>query len=297
MGANKEFVGSVVSLWRYPVKSMQGEAIDVTAITERGILGDRAYAILDRETGHIASAKHPRKWSKLIACRAAYAEPPQLGAPLPALRITLPDGRIVSSAQPDIDQILSQVFDREVALVTTLATSPTREADRTPIDAEPEQELIRAEPMAIAAPSGTFFDYAPVHVLTTATIERLQALFPAGRFDVRRFRPNMVIEPASGAQGFVENGWLGRSVVIGADAAPHLELIDPSPRCVVTTLAQDDLPRDPGILRTITQHNAAASVTAAPGVVFPAVAGVYAAVRRDGIIRRNDPIFLIDGGA
>lgn len=296
MQTHEELAGSVVALWRYPVKSMQGEEIDATAINERGILGDRAYAILDRETGHIASAKHPRKWSKLIACRAEYVEPPQLDAPLPALRITLPDGRTVSSAQPNIDQLLSQLFDREVALVTTLATSPTREADRTPIDGEPEQELIRAEPMALASPSGTFFDYAPVHVLTTATIERLQALSPAGRFDVRRFRPNIVIAPA-GTQGFVENDWLGRSVVIGTAAAPHLELIDPSPRCVVTTLAQADLPRDPGILRTITQHNAAASVTAAPGVVFPAVAGVYAAVRRDGIIRRNDPIFLLDDGA
>ncbi|MBV9787419.1 MAG: MOSC domain-containing protein [Chloroflexi bacterium] len=297
MQTSASLAGSVVSLWRYPVKSMQGEQIDTTAITERGILGDRAYAILDRETGHVASAKHPRKWSKLIACRAAFVEPPQLGAPLPAIAITLPDGQVVSSAQPDIDRILSRLFEREVSLVTTLAASPTREADRTPIDGTPEQELIRAEPMAIASPSGTFFDYAPVHLLTTATIARLQALFPAGRFDVRRFRPNIVVAPAAQVEGFVENDWLGRAIVIGAEAAPRLDLIDPSPRCVVTTLAQEDLPRDPGILRTIAQHNAAASVTAAPGVVFPAVAGVYAAVRRDGTIRQHDPIFLSEQGA
>lgn len=292
-----ELVGSVVSLWRYPVKSMQGEEVGTTAMLERGILGDRAYAILDRETGHIASAKHPRKWSKLFACRAAFMEQPQLGAPLPAIWITLPNGLVVSSAQPGIDQVLSRALDRDVALITTPVASATREADRSPIDGGPEQELIRAEPMAIASPSGTFFDYAPVHLLTTATIERLQALFPAGRFDVRRFRPNIVIAPVVGAQGFVENEWLGRSLVIGNDAGPRLELIDPSPRCVVTTLAQDDLPRDPGILRTITRHNAAASVTLAPGVVFPAVAGAYAAVRHDGTIRQNDPIFLIKHGA
>lgn len=297
MHSSGEFAGSVVSLWRYPVKSMQGEELDSTSITERGILGDRAYAILDRETGHIASAKHPRKWSKLFACRAAFAAPPQLGAPLPALWITLPDGVVVSSAQPDIDQLLSRALDRDVTLVTTLAASPTREADRTPVDGGPEDELIRAEPMAIASPSGTFFDYAPVHVLTTATLARLQSLFPDGRFDVRRFRPNIVIAPAAESQGFVENDWLGRSIVLGAEAGPRLDLIDPSPRCVVTTLAQGDLPRDPGILRTITRHNAAASVTLAPGVVFPAVAGVYAAVRRDGTLRRDDPIFLSEHGA
>lgn len=297
MQTSANLAGSLVSLWRYPVKSMQGEQIEATAISERGILGDRAYAILDRETGHIASAKHPRKWSRLIACRAAFAEPPRLGAPLPAVTITLPNGQLVSSAQPDVDQILSRLFEREVTLVTTLAAAPTREADRTPIDGTPEQELIRAEPMAIASPSGTFFDYAPVHILTTATIARLQTLFPAGRFDLRRFRPNIVVAPAAEAEGFVENDWLGGSIVIGADVGPRLDLIDPSPRCVVTTLAQDDLPRDPGILRAITQHNAAASVTAAPGVVFPAVAGVYAAVRRDGAIRQHDPIFLSQQGA
>lgn len=292
MSETRELAGSVVALWRYPVKSMQGEAVQTTAVTGRGMLGDRAYAILDRETGHIASAKHPRKWSTLFACQAEFVEPPQLGADLPPVRITLPDGATVGSAQPNIDQILSRALNRDVALVTTTPNGPTREADRTPIDASPEQEIIRTEPMALASPSGTFFDYAPVHLLTTATLDRLQALFPAGRFAARRFRPNIVIAPGL-AEGFVENDWLSRSIAIGAAGATRLDLIDPSPRCVVTTLAQADLPRDPGILRTITQHNAAASVTLAPGVVFPAVAGVYAAVSRDGTISRGDPVFLL----
>jgi hypothetical protein len=282
--------GSVVSLWRYPIKSMQGEQIDVAAVVERGVLGDRAYAVLDRATGHIASAKHPRKWAALFQCRAAFMEPPQLGAPLPPVAITLPDGTVISSAQHDVDQVLSGVLGRDISLIATAPAAPTREANRSPLDSAAEQDIILEEPMALAAPVGTFFDYAPVHVLTTATLNSFQALYPAGRFDVRRFRPNIVVAPLANEQDFVENTWLGQSLTIGAEA--QLKLIDPTPRCVVTTLAHDDLPHDPGILRTVSQHNAVASVTLAPGVVFPAVAGVYAHVQQAGTMCHGDAVWL-----
>ncbi len=283
-------VGSVVSIWRYPVKSMQGEEVDGAAIGERGVLGDRAYALLDRATGHIVSAKHPRKWSRLWACWARFAAPPRLGAPLPPVWITLPDGAVISSAQPDVDRVLSDVLGRDVSLVTQAPAAPTREADRTPLDSTADGETILEEVMARAAPAGTFFDYAPVHVLTTGTLARLSDLYPEGRFEVHRFRPNVVVAPADGERDFVENAWLGRPLAIGAQA--RLYLLDPCPRCVVTTLANDDLPRDPGILRTVTRHNAVASVTAAPGFVFEAVAGVYAGVLQAGTIRRGDVVSL-----
>ena len=280
--------GSVVAIWRYPVKSMQGEEVDGAAIGERGVLGDRAYALLDRATGHIASAKHPRKWSTLWACRARFAAPPHLGAPLPPVWITLPDGGVISSAEPDVDRVLSAAVGRDVSLVTQVPGAPTREANRTPIDSD--GETILEEAMGLAAPAGTFFDYAPVHLLTTGTLARLSDLYPEGRFDVRRFRPNVVVAPADGERDFVENQWLGQQLAIGGKV--HLYLLDPCPRCVVTTLANDDLPRDPGILRTVTRHNAAASATAAPGFVFEAVAGVYASVLQAGVIRQGDAVSL-----
>lgn len=284
-------LGSVSALWRYPVKSMQGEQISSAPITERGILGDRAYAVLDKETGHIASAKHPRKWSALFACRAAFAEPPQLGAPLPPVWLTLPDGSVLSSAQPDADRLLSRALGRDVALVTHTPAAPTREADRTPLDDGAAQTVITQETMALAAPAGTFFDYAALHILTTATLDHAQDLYPAGRFEVRRFRPNIVVAPAEGQRGFVENDWIGHTILIGAELRLHL--IDPCPRCVVTTLAQADLPHDPGILRTLGRHNAAASATLAPGVVFSAIAGIYASVLCGGMLCCNDAIRLV----
>jgi uncharacterized protein YcbX len=285
--------GSVVELWRYPVKSMQGEQIQATAITERGVLGDRAYALMDQATGYIVSAKHPRKWDAVLACRAAFAQPPRLGAPLPPVWITLPDGAVVSSTVANIDQILSDALGRDVTLLAEAPAAPMREANRAPIDGSDFQELIRQELIGLAAPDGTFFDHAALHVLTTATLNQLQALYPTGRFAASRFRPNLLVALGGDEPGFVENTWLGRSLAIGAEAQLHL--IDPTPRCVVTTLAQGDLPHDTGILRTVGQHNAAVSVTLAPGVVLPAVAGAYASVIQGGTLQVGDHVWFQDG--
>jgi uncharacterized protein YcbX len=125
-------------------------------------------------------------------------------------------------------------------------------------------------------PLETFFDLAVIHLLTTATIERLRELYPQGRFEVRRFRPNIVVAPA-GQSGFVEDGWVGRTLAIGEEV--RLSVTGPCPRCVMTTLPQGDLPADPGILRTAARHN-------------HVNVGVYAAVLRGGRIRRGDPVRL-----
>src|SRR5919109_236706 len=109
-------VGAVVSLWRYPVKSMMGEELNASEVTERGLLGDRAYALVDRSDGKVASAKNPRKWPQLFDFRAAFIDTPHPGAQVPPVRITLPDGTIATSTQPDLNQILSRALNREVTL-------------------------------------------------------------------------------------------------------------------------------------------------------------------------------------
>jgi len=126
-------------------------------------------------------------------------------------------------------------------------------------------------------PAGTFFDLAVVHMLTTATIDHLRALYPEGRFEVRRFRPNIVVSTGPGEQGFVENDWIGHTVAIGDQVC--LRITGPCPRCVMTTLPRGDLPKDPGILRAAAQHN-------------QANVGVYADVIAGGAIRRGDPVTL-----
>src|SRR5215208_8140072 len=112
-------LGSVVSLWRYPVKSMMGEELNAAEVTERGLLGDRAYGLVDRSDQKVASAKNPRKWPQLFDFRAALLDPPRTGAPVPPVRITLPDGTTVTSGQAGLNELLSQVLNREVRLEGT----------------------------------------------------------------------------------------------------------------------------------------------------------------------------------
>jgi uncharacterized protein YcbX len=280
------FRGSVVALWRHPVKSMMGEELNAAEVTEGGLLGDRAYAVVDSTDGKVASAKNPRKWPMLFDFRAALADIPRPGMTTPPVRIALPDGTVLSSEQPDIHQILSTVLQRPVALdaaecVHRAGGEPSVPEARAATAEEywPDMEGLehRDTVTDFGLPQGTFFDAAVVHVLTTATLDRLRALYPAGRFEVRRFRPNMVVETANDGTAFVENAWIGRTLAIGD--AVRLSITGPCPRCVMTTLAQGDLPRDAGILRTAAQHN-------------QANVGVYASVLQGGEIRRGDSVSL-----
>jgi uncharacterized protein YcbX len=262
-------VGSVVSLWQYPVKSMMGEELNATEVTERGLLGDRAYALVDSSDRKAVTAKNPRKWPRLFDFRATFIEPVRAGTKAPPVRIALPDGTTVTSDQGDLNQILSKVLNREVTL---------RAAEHGPVNAEeywPDIEGLdhRNTVTNFTLPDGTFFDCAMVHLLTTATLDRLRELYPQGRFEVRRFRPNIVMQLASGEKGFAENAWVGHTLAIGDEVS--LSITGRCGRCVMTTLAQGDLPTDPGILRTAAQHN-------------QVNVGVYAAVVRGGTIRRGD---------
>src|SRR6266487_1852744 len=116
MSDSTQMAGKVVALWRYPIKSMMGEDLNATDVTTRGLLGDRAYALVDQATRKVASAKNPRKWPDLFDYRAAFVVPPSPGMPLPEVRITLPDGTVLTTSQSEINQFLSKVLQREVTL-------------------------------------------------------------------------------------------------------------------------------------------------------------------------------------
>jgi hypothetical protein len=252
---------------------MMGEELNAIAVTECGLLGDRAYALMDPSTGKVVSAKNPRKWSNLFEFSAAYTEPPRLGEKFPPVQITLPENTIVSTEQSDIDQALSAELGREVTLSMSAPEAPTLEEYWPDVEGLDHRETVTEEEM----PSETFFDFAVVHVLTTATIDRLRELYPEGRFEGRRFRPNIVVEPASDERTFIENSWIGRTLTLGDEV--RLSINGPCPRCVMTTLPQGNLPKDVGILRTAAQHN-------------QAHVGVYAAVLQGGMVRRGDPVRL-----
>jgi uncharacterized protein len=270
--------GSIVALWRYPVKSMLGEELNTVEVTERGLVGDRQFAVVDAATGKVAGAKNPRKWGNFFDFRAAYAEPPRAGSKLPTFRLTLPDGTVVTSEQADLPQILSKALGREVALAGTRGNGEPSGATAEEYWPDMDGLDYRDTVTDWELPAGTFFDLAIVHLLTTATIDRLRALYPEGRFEVRRFRPNIVVSTGPDQEGFVENDWIDRTIAIGDEV--RLRITGPCPRCVMTTLPQSDLPRDPGILRAAAQHN-------------QANVGVYADVIAGGAIRRGDQVTLL----
>jgi uncharacterized protein YcbX len=266
--------GKVVSIWRYPVKSMLGEELNSSVVTERGLVGDRSYALVDEETGKVASAKNPRKWERLFDFRSMFVEPPKAPENIPPVRITLPNGnQILSSEDKNTDQRLSKALGRDVRLMKASLEKPSYEEYWPDIEGLAQRETVTDEAM----PSQTFFDIAVIHLMTTSTINRLRQLYPKGRFEVRRFRPNIVVETASGEKYFIENSWIGKKLTIGEDII--LRINGPCTRCVMITLPQGDLPKDLGILHTVARYN-------------QVNVGVYASVLQGGTVHRVDLVGL-----
>jgi uncharacterized protein len=290
-------VGTVAELWRFPVKSMAGERLEAAELTPGGIVGDRAYALIDVETGNVVSAKSVRLFPGILNCSARFAEPPQAGRAAPPVRIDLPDGQVATSERGDADRALSALFGRGVRMASSAPEDFTIDQQIADVEgADPEgrrgqtlQSKVGAAFYAQAGvrspvPASAFFDLFPLSVITRATLRRMQALQPLSRFDVRRFRMNVVIETP--AEGFVENDWLGKPLSIGAEAAARIAM--PDPRCVMTTLPQGDLEPDNGVLSALVEHN---RLQVGEGRLYPC-AGVYAVITAPGPIRVGDPVVL-----
>jgi uncharacterized protein YcbX len=290
-------VGSVTGLWRFPVKSMRGERLDEAHVTEQGLVGDRAYALIDNDTGKVVSAKSVKRFPDLLACRAAFVEPPGADEDLPPVEITLPDGSTVRSEASDVSGVLSAFFQRDVTLARAAPENYTIDQyhpDIEDVDPAGHRDTVVEQKLGAAffaeagipspVPAGSFFDLFPVSVLTTSTLEQLSELQPESRFDERRFRMNVIVD--SQEAGFVENDWVSHELSIGD--AVRLSVALPDPRCVMTTLAQEDLPKDSDVLRTLTRHN---RVQVAGAGRFPC-AGVYAVVVAPGTLRTGDEVAL-----
>jgi uncharacterized protein YcbX len=257
-------VGVVTGLWRYPVKSMIGEVLDAAEIGPGGVAGDRGRAVVDDE-GTVASAKHSKRWPGLFTTRAEYLAEPGLDGELPPVRLTLPDGATVTGG--DAAAALSERFGRAARLL-----------DTPPAGARAYEELDDGGEDSFELPPGTFFDAAVLHLLSTASLDRLGEAHPGGRFAPERFRPNVLITPDD-ATGFPEDGWTGARMRIGDEV--EVAVTGHCRRCVMVSLEQEDRPRDPLILRTAAQ-------------IHDADVGVYARIVRGGTVRRGDPVQLIE---
>jgi uncharacterized protein YcbX len=263
-------LGGISLLRRYPVKSMAGEELVEASATAMGLSGDRSFAIVDSETDKVVSAKNPRKWDGVLNCRAEFVAGRDKDSR--TVRITFPDGDSVRSDDANVDAVLSDRFHRAVHLAATPPDAAALEStDADGSDDSPTHDW--------HLPPGSFFDLAPIHLVTTATLAHLQSLIHESAIDVRRFRPNLVVETDPSAVGFVENDWVGRAVKIGDEVV--LRILCPCPRCIMTTLPQGNLAKDPDILRAAATHN--------QGSI-----GVYAAVEQEGCIRVGDAVHFLE---
>ncbi|MGD0704901.1 MAG: MOSC domain-containing protein [Trebonia sp.] len=283
-------------LRRYPVKSMLGEDVPASDVTGRGLAHDRALALVHTETGKVASAKNPRLWRGLLKLSAAVGSGPGAaadggpgaGRAGSGIRITLPDGKTVWDDDPGIDAVLSEVLGQPVTLTGT--PPPNAELDR----AVPEEVLrdgitarvaVETGQLGGGSPAGTFFDFAPIHLFTTATLARIAGLSPRGVAEVERYRPNIVISGAAG--GFTENDWAGHDLRVGSELM--LRVMSRTPRCAIPALEHGDLPRDSAALRALADHN---RVTPVEPLAPQPCAGVYAQVLHPGRIRVGDVVRL-----
>jgi len=290
-------IGTIEALWRFPVKSFQGEKLEQVEFDSNGVLGDRAYALIDKETGKVVSAKSVKLFPDLLMCSAVYLKEPRPGEEIPSLRITLSNGTSVDSDSEDIDQILSNFFGRDVTLARVAPDDYTIDQyhpDLANLDPTGNRNISTEQKLGSALfkamgvdsplPPGSFMDVFPVSLMTTSTLDYMNELRPETNFDVRRFRMNVVVKTTG--SGFVENSWVGKTLTTGNNVA--LIITMPDPRCVMTTLPQNEIPKDNYVLRTLVDHNRLDIMGSGK---FPC-AGVYAVVGKAGLISVNDNVEL-----
>ncbi|OBJ35629.1 MOSC domain-containing protein [Mycobacterium colombiense] len=263
----------VQALLRYPVKSMLGEALDRLLVDERGAEGDRRLALLDGETGHVASAKNPRLWRDLLTCTAH--------ADARGVRISLPDGTDVAADDPGVDELISRLTGRRVRLVTqrpdgaTLVRPDPEQLLELGLDAEVDGRILR---IAAATPGESFTDEAPLHAITTATLEHIGV-------EALRYRPNLVIATPPDDPPYAENDWVGSEIAVGE---ARLRVLTATSRCVVPTLEHGPLPRAPQALRIPAAENRVNT----GGHGAQPCAGAYLAVVSQGVVRVGDPVTI-----
>lgn len=284
-------VGTVAALWRYPVKSMGGESLDSSVLDLRALHGDRMWAVRDLELDAVTTA---RRLPALLGCTARFVAEPSPGigpGDVAPVVVTFPDGTEVAS--PDsarMDARLSELVGRRVALVP-LPPAADKAAYRGVVaskkDLRRQFGIAEGEPLpdlsmfplrklaqlaVYATPVGIFADAYALHVLTTSSLRSMAS--HGGDFDVRRFRPNIVVD--SPGAGLVEQGWLGGTLRAG-EVTARVEI--PTVRCTIPLREQAGLPADPAVTRTVAQHG-------------DRCLGVYADIVGGGLLRVGDPVRL-----
>ena len=276
----KRLVGTVKELWRYPVKSMLGGTVRELLVTEQGGLGDRAWALRDQRNGRIVSAKRA---PRLLEFRATYEVEPTLES-AGVVRIETPDGDTLYAGQEDASARISSIIGRPVVLDNFAHPDEKACIDRNtvfgdvPVSQMKPDWTLETMPDYFQLKSGSFLEIGAIFLLASGSVEHLRFLQGGtALIDRRRFRPNVYIDTGPVRGRFIEDDWLGGKLTI-ADSVV-LDEFAPTLWCVGSTLAQEELPRDRSILRTIARGH-------------QGCLGVYGSVKSTGLVRVGDPVVL-----
>lgn len=279
------------TIFRYPVKSMGGHTLGSTLLTAKGIPGDRCWALKDEAQGGIKGGK---RFPAIMGMSAELLYTPSEVQQSPPAKITLNDGTTLLTTDADANERLSEAVGSPVSLWPLLPADQLKHYQRAPpppgthpLDAlreifarTPDEPLPYLEGfpevlIAYESPPGTYFDAYPLLILSESSMATLQAGDGQSNFDIRRFRPNLLISVDE--EGFPEDRWAGREAALGS---ARLKLDRVCPRCVMTTHGFDNLPKDPGIMRHLVQENGGNL-------------GLYASVIEPGEVSAGDYLELI----
>jgi uncharacterized protein YcbX len=271
----------VQQIWKYPVKSMIGATVHFTDLDATGLVGDRVWALRERERNIVANTRQTPGIMQLAAATAPGGE----------VVITLADGRTVRSDDSDAAAVLSAALGRDVVLESLRPADDLdyyrRKVGEQPADPmaelrgifgregdEPLPDFAKFGPniMEFETPPGTFYDCYPLMILTTSALRSMSEALPGSVVDVRRFRPSLVIDTGDEA-GHPEFDWNGRRFAVGTAI---VEVINDCPRCAaITKEISPDIPQDRAILRHVVKDLGQA-------------VGAYASVVQPGTVREGD---------
>jgi len=241
-------LGRVSELWRYPASSLAGERLEEISVAADHVLGDRLFGVIETATGEPGRPDGESKWHKLPLIRARLT-----GG---GLEIALPGGDWLAAPGEEIDRTLSRFMGFDISL----------------------RPFSREIAPGYAGPlTASRYQVSPIHLLTTASLARLERLHPQGVADPRRFRPNIVVDMPEVEGSFPETEWIGRRLSVGSI---ELTISEPCRRCGFTIRAQDGFDEDPEILRQLVRNN-------------QRNIGVYCTVDRPGQVALGAPVRLI----
>jgi uncharacterized protein len=271
-------VGTISEIRRYPVKSMQGELLDHVSLTPLGIAGDRTFGIRDVASGKILSAKQPKVGVALLTCAARTDKNG-------TVIVTIGD-REFEAGDDALDVALGALLDRDVRVERATGSDEVYESYWPELDGMALSDVTTDLPVAMSTEKGTFVDLAALHLVATSSVNYLKTLDPALELSMERFRPGIAIDTAP-AEGFVEKHWVNQIATIGGAT---VALGSESPRCIMTTLDQRGLSRQPAVLQTIAKHNRSDFA----GFGNFACLGIYGEVSVPGEIAVGDSVTIAD---